>query len=444
MRSGLTKSLKLSDIFGLGFMTFAFYLGAGNIIFPPLAGFMAGEHLLAAMVGFLLTAVGLPLLTLVAVARGSAGQGSSGWTAMTRHLPTWAATALAIAIYIIMGPAFATPRTGLVAYEMGLKPWLGDAGQHGLLLYSLLFFTLVILVSLNRGRLLDAVGKYMTPVLMVMLLILAVGVLVNPQGAQPEASGDYTDTPLIKGMLEGYNTMDTLGSLMFGALIIGLLQRRGIEDYPSQFKYLTIAGLISAVGLSAVYISLFYLGNSAAGVVTNVDNGGAIVNAYVLSLFGHSGQLILAAIITLACFTSAVGLLCASADYFHGLAGWTYRKWVLLMGCVSILVANVGLSQLISLSIPILVAIYPVAIALVLVTFAQGRFGRPRLAFRAVLLVAFLFGCLDGLGAAGMQMDAFAFLPLFDKGLAWLLPTLLTCGLGMLQRPRETLATEAA
>ncbi len=288
---------------------------------------------------------------------------------------------------------------------MGLKPWLGEAGQHGLLLYSLLFFALVILVSLDRGRLLDAVGKYMTPVLMVMLLSLAVrSWLTHKAPCQRPAA--TTRIRRSSGDAGGYNTMDTLGSLMFGALIIGLLQRRGIEDYPSQFKYLTIAGLISAVGLSAVYISLFYLGNSAAGVVTNVDNGGAIVNAYVLSLFGHYGQLILAAIITLACFTSAVGLLCASADYFHGLAGWTYRKWVLLMGCVSILVANVGLSQLISLSIPVLVAIYPVAIALVLVTFVQGYFGRPQLAFRAVLLVAFLFGCLDGLGAAGMQMDA--------------------------------------
>lgn len=425
-------------------MTFAFYLGAGNIIFPPLAGFMAGEHLLAAMCGFLLTAVGLPLITLIAVAKGSSGGCAGGWTGMTRYLPGWAATALAIAIYIIMGPAFATPRTGLVAYEMGLKPWLGESGQHGLLLYSLLFFALVILVSLNRGRLLDAVGKYLTPALMVMLLVLAVGVFMAPQGTMPDASGDYVETPLIKGMLEGYNTLDTLASLMFGALIIGLLRRKGIEDYPSQFKYLTIAGLISAAGLSAVYISLFYLGNSAAGVASDTSNGGAIVNAYVLSLFGQPGQFILAAIITLACFTSAVGLLCASADFFHSLAGWTYRKWVLLMGCLCILVANVGLSELIRLSIPVLVAIYPVAIALVLVTFAQGGFGRPRMVFRAVLLVAFLFGCLDGLGAAGMQMDAFAFLPLFDKGLAWLLPTLLTCGLGILVRPSGKLVAEAA
>ncbi|HEH9400913.1 TPA: branched-chain amino acid transport system II carrier protein [Aeromonas sobria] len=444
MRLGLTKSLKLSDVFGLGFMTFAFYLGAGNIIFPPLAGFMAGEHLLAAMCGFLLTAVGLPLITLIAVAKGSSGCGAGGWTGMTRYLPAGTATALAITIYIIMGPAFAIPRTGLVAYEMGLKPWLGDAGHEGLLIYTLSFFALVILVSLDRGKLLDAIGKYLTPALMAMLLILAVGVFMAPQGTMPDASGEYISAPLTKGMLEGYNTMDTLASLMFGALIIGLLRQKGIEDYRSQFKYLTIAGLISAVGLSAVYVSLFQLGNSAGGVASDVSNGGAIVNAYVLSLFGQPGQFILAAIITLACFTSAVGLLCAGADYFHGLTGWAYRNWVMLLGALCALVANVGLSQLISLSIPVLVAIYPVAIALVLVTFLKRWFAHPRLVFRGVLAVAFLFGCLDGLGAAGMKMDGFAFLPLFDRGLAWLMPTLLACMVGILVRPGTKLAAEAA
>ncbi|MGL5498391.1 MAG: branched-chain amino acid transport system II carrier protein, partial [Aeromonas sobria] len=340
--------------------------------------------------------------------------------------------------------AFAIPRTGLVAYEMGLKPWLGDAGHEGLLIYTLSFFALVILVSLDRGKLLDAIGKYLTPALMAMLLILAVGVFMAPQGTMPDASGEYISAPLTKGMLEGYNTMDTLASLMFGALIIGLLRQKGIEDYRSQFKYLTIAGLISAVGLSAVYVSLFQLGNSAGGVASDIRNGGAIVNAYVLSLFGQPGQFILAAIITLACFTSAVGLLCAGADYFHGLTGWAYRNWVMLLGTLCALVANVGLSQLISLSIPVLVAIYPVAIALVLVTFLKGWFAHPRRVFRGVLAVAFLFGCLDGLGAAGMKMDAFSFLPLFDQGLAWLMPTLLACVVGIVVRPSEKLAAEVA
>ncbi|MGY3865614.1 branched-chain amino acid transport system II carrier protein [Aeromonas bivalvium] len=425
----MTKSLTLSDVLGLGFMTFAFYLGAGNIIFPPLAGFLAGENMTLAMFGFLVTAVGLPLITILAVAKAG-----NGWAGMTKLLPVGIASALAVAIYIIIGPAFAAPRTGLVAYEMGLKPFLGEMGAQGLLIYTLVFFGAAILVSLNQGRLMDAIGKLLTPVLMLLLLVLAIGVFVAPQGTMPVAVADYQNDAFIKGILEGYNTMDTLASLMFGALIVDILRKKGINDYQSQFKYLAIAGVISAIGLAVVYISLFQLGNSAAGVATDTSNGGAIVSAYVLSLFGQPGQFILAAIITLACFTTAVGLISACADFFHNLTGMAYRKLVVILGAACALVANVGLSQLISLSIPVLVAIYPVAVALVLVTFLKGYFGRPRLTFRLVLAVAFLFGCLDGLGAAGMKMDAFAFLPLFDKGLAWLLPTLVACGLGVMVR----------
>jgi LIVCS family branched-chain amino acid:cation transporter len=423
----LTKSLTLSDVLGLGFMTFAFYLGAGNIIFPPLAGFMAGENLLPAMFGFLITAVGLPLVTILAVAKAG-----NGWAGMTRLLPTGVATVMATAIYIVIGPAFAAPRTGLVAYEMGLKPFLGDAGQAGLIGYSIVFFVLAMLVSLNQGKLMDAIGKYLTPVLIVLLLVLAGGVLLNPQGAMPPASGEYVNHPLIKGMLEGYNTMDTLASLMFGALIVDLLRKKDIHDYRSQFKYLAIAGSISALGLSVVYVSLFQLGNTAMGVVSAASNGGVIVSAYVLSLFGMPGQFILAAIITLACFTTAVGLISACSDYFHHLTGVSYRTLVLIMGVICALVANVGLSQLISISIPVLVAIYPVAVALVLVTFLKQQFARPTLSVRVVLTIAFMFGCLDGLGAAGMKMSAFSFLPLFDKGLAWLLPTCAACVFFML------------
>lgn len=436
----MTKSLTLSDVLGLGFMTFAFYLGAGNIIFPPLAGFMAGEHLLPAMFGFLMTAVGLPLVTILAVAKAG-----NGWAGMTRLLPAGVATMMATAIYIVIGPAFAAPRTGLVAYEMGLKPFLGDAGQAGLIGYSIIFFALAMLVSLNQGKLMDAIGKYLTPVLIVLLLVLAGGVLLNPQGAMPPASGEYVNHPFIKGVLEGYNTMDTLASLMFGALIVDLLRKKDIHDYRSQFKYLAIAGLISAIGLSVVYVSLFQLGNTAMGVVSAASNGGVIVSAYVLSLFGMPGQFILAAIITLACFTTAVGLISACSDYFHHLTGVSYRTLVLIMGVICALVANVGLSQLISISIPVLVAIYPVAVALVLVTFLKQQFARPTLSVRVVLTIAFMFGCLDGLGAAGMKMNAFSFLPLFDKGLAWLLPTCAACVFFMLlPRRNDEAVGEAA
>ncbi len=414
--------MKATDLLGLGFMTFAFFLGAGNIIFPPLAGFMAGEQMTPAMLGFLITAVGLPLLTILAVARAG-----GGLLTMTRLLPAGMGTVMAVAVYLIIGPAFAAPRTGLVAFEMGIKPFLGEAAeQSSLTLFSLLYFGLAMLLSLNQGRLLDAIGKVLTPVLVLLLGVLAVAVLVAPQGAATQTAADYVANPAIKGLLEGYNTMDTFGALMFGMLIIDVLKEKGVTDKTLQTRYLMRAGVMAAIGLALVYIALFRLGGTAGGLVVNPGNGGVIVSTYVQSLFGATGQLILAAIVSLACLTTAVGLISACGDFFNRL--WprlSYRALVIGISGICALVANVGLSQLISLSIPVLVAIYPVAVALVMVTFLHQRFANPRQGFRLVMLVALLFGTLDGLQAAGLELAQFDFLPLFDLGLAWLLPTLL-------------------
>lgn len=438
----MNQTMKTADIIGLGFMTFAFFLGAGNIIFPPMAGFLAGESMSWAMLGFLLTGVGLPLLTILAVARAG-----GGLLTMTRLLPPSIGVAIAVAAYLIIGPAFATPRTGLVAYEMGLKPFLGAAaGQGSLIAFTVAYFGLTLFLSLNQGRLLDAIGKILTPVLVLLLLVLAMAVLVAPQGVVPAPSGDYVAHPGIKGLLEGYNTMDTFGALMFGMLIIDVLRDKGITDQRLQTRYLIRAGLIAAAGLALVYVSLFRLGATSGGLISNPGNGGEIVALYVAKLFGPAGQLILAGIVSLACLTTAVGLTSACADFFHTL--WpriSYRTLVVAMCAICALVANVGLSTLISLSIPVLVAIYPVAIALVAMTFLKDLYAHPRLAFRLVLLVSMLFGALDGLKTAGLNLELFQFLPLFNQGLAWIIPTLTIMVLsGLPRQPAQTLAEEQA
>ncbi len=438
----MNQTMKTTDIIGLGFMTFAFFLGAGNIIFPPMAGFLAGESMSWAMLGFLLTGVGLPLLTILAVARAG-----GGLLTMTRLLPPSIGVAIAVAAYLIIGPAFATPRTGLVAYEMGVKPFLGDGASQGTLIgFTVAYFGLTLFLSLNQGRLLDAIGKVLTPVLVLLLLVLAVAVLIAPQGVVPAASGDYVANPGIKGLLEGYNTMDTFGALMFGMLIIDVLRDKGVTDKTLQTRYLIRAGVIAAVGLAFVYVSLFQLGATSGGLMVNPTNGGEIVALYVSKLFGSAGQLILAAIVSLACLTTAVGLTSACADFFHTL--WprlSYRALVVVMCATCALVANVGLSTLIALSIPVLVAIYPVAIALVAMTFLKDYYAHPRLAFRLVLLVSMLFGALDGLKTAGVNLDLFNFLPLFSLGLAWILPTLVAMVLAWLPRqPVCGLAEEQA
>ncbi|WP_116475165.1 branched-chain amino acid transport system II carrier protein [Zobellella maritima] len=429
----MNKSLSTFDVLGLGFMTFAFFLGAGNIIFPPLAGFLAGENLGSAMFGFLITAVGLPLAGLVAAALAGGGLPTMG-----RDLPPVVIAIMGSAIFIIIGPAFAAPRTGLVAFEMGVKPFLDNPGQASLTLYTIVFFGVALLLSLSQGRLLEAVGKLLTPILLLLLVVLAVSVFVNPQGTQPEVTEAYLSQPFVKGFIEGYNTMDTFASLLFAILILDVLRKKGVTDSKAQSRYLLMAALIAAAGLGFVYTSLFILGGTSLGVVESAGNGGEIISAYVLALFGTPGLWVLAAIVTLACLTTAVGLISSCADYFHNLTGkGNYRGWVVLIAAACALVANVGLNTLISVSIPILVALYPVAIALVLATYLRPLMKSPVFAFRLIIAVAFVFGLLDGMQAAGLNMSAFDFLPMFGVGMAWVLPTLAAAVLGLVTGKTE-------
>ncbi|WP_076540840.1 branched-chain amino acid transport system II carrier protein [Shewanella sp. UCD-KL21] len=419
------NNMSIGDTVGLGFMTFAFFLGAGNLIFPPFAGMLAGENMTLAMLGFLITAVGLPLAGLIAIAKANGK--------VMAMLPAFAATALAISIYIIIGPAFAVPRTGLVAFEIGARPFLDSADaiiqlgglslNKAQLFYTIGFFALAMLLSLFPGKLLDSVGKVLTPILIFLLVGLALSVIITPSAAIQAASGDYINSPLSKGILEGYNTMDTLASLIFGMLIIDILRKKGITDSKAQTRYLVRAAIIAASGLAFVYVSLFYLGATAGDIALGAENGGQILTNYVTHEFGTMGTILLATVVSIACLTTAVGLITACSEFFNELLPKiSYKAFVIFFGVVCATVANVGLTQLIHISIPVLMTIYPVAIALVAITFLTERFPRPEFSHRLVLSIALFFGIFDGLQVAGVDTSFLSFMPLHAEGMAWLLP----------------------
>ncbi|EGU61908.1 branched-chain amino acid transport system II carrier protein [Vibrio nigripulchritudo ATCC 27043] len=436
----MNQKLKTTDVVALGFMLFAFFLGAGNIIFPPLAGQLAGENLFPAMSGFLFTAVGLPLITIIAIAVAG-----GSWEHLSKHLPKQVATLIVVLIFIIIGPAFAAPRTGLVAYEMAVKPFIANAEQMHLTIFSIAFFTIAMFFAWSQGKLIDTIGKVLTPVLFIGLITLAVSVFLNPQGVPTEAQGEYVTQPLIKGFLEGYNTMDTFGALMFGILIVDALRSKGITESKPTTKYLISAAVIAAAGLAFVYVSLFYLGSTSGTVAAGADNGGVILSLYVQALFGASGQTVLSVIVLLACLTTAIGLISACSDYFSSITKINYKTWVVVIGVACAVVANVGLSQLISLSVPVLFALYPVAIALVALVFVRDRLPNPRVAYRVVVLVAFVFALLDAAKVSGINVNAFNMLPLFEVGMAWLMPTMaaIIC-MFFIGAPRKELSEEAA
>ena len=417
----MTTELKLWDILALGFMTFALFLGAGNIIFPPMVGLAAGEQLWPAALGFLLTGVGLPLLTVVALARVGGGM-----PALTAPLGKAAGIVLGVAVYLSIGPLFATPRTATVSFSMGIAPFVGDTPLH-LLLFTCGYFALVLLLSLYPGKLMDNIGKLITPILILALLVLGGAAFVLPAGALGAASGAYVQQPLAEGFLQGYQTMDALGALVFGVVIVNAIRSQGIQDARLHTRYAIAAGLIAALGLGLVYVSLVYLGAHSAQLVPDANTGVQVLTSYVQHTFGPVGLWLLAAVILLACLTTGVGLVSACGVYFSQLLPLSYRTVVVSISVFSLGAANLGLAQLIAIAVPALYTIYPVAIALVALSLLSRCWRTPRRIFRPVLLVALGFGLLDGVKAAGLEQwipTALLSLPGSSMGLGWLLPVL--------------------
>lgn len=415
--------LKGLDLLALGFMTFALFLGAGNIIFPPSAGLAAGEAIWPAATGFLLTGVGLPLLTVVALARVGGGMDR-----LTAPLGGVAGTILAVAVYLAIGPLFATPRTAVVSFEMGVAPFTGNSTMP-LFIYTAMFFAAVLFLVLNPGQLVDRVGKFITPVLIAALLVLGGAAFFSPAGDIGTTAESYRSNPLIKGFLEGYLTMDTLGALVFGIVIATAIRDHGVSEPTLITRYSMIAGVIAAVGLSLVYVGLFYLGATSQGIAGDAQNGVQVLTTYVQHTFGTPGSLLLAVVITLACLTTAVGLTAACGEFFSGLLPVSYRVVVIVFTLFSLLVSNQGLTQLISVSVPVLVGLYPLAIMLVALSLLDRCWVSPRRVFVPVMAVTLVFGVADGLLAAGftnMVPDLFTTLPLAEQSMGWLVPVLVT------------------
>ena len=415
--------LKGQDLLALGFMTFALFLGAGNIIFPPSAGMAAGGQIVPASIGFLLTGVGLPLLTVVALARVGGGMDR-----LTAPLGRWAGLALAVAVYLAIGPLFATPRTATVSFEMGIAPFSGNTAGP-LFIYTSLFFLAVLFLVLNPGRLIDRVGKFITPVLLAALLVLGCAALFAPAGPIGETAESYQASPLLKGFLDGYLTMDALGALVFGIVIATAIRDRGVTEPALVTRYSMIAGVIAAIGLSLVYLALFYLGATSQGIAADAANGVQILTTYVHHTFGNTGSLLLAAVITLACLTTAVGLTTACGEFFSGFLPVSYRTVVVVFTAFSLLVSNQGLTQLISVSVPVLVGLYPLAIVLVALSLLDRLWISQRRIFVPTMAITLIFGVVDGFAAAGFDQlvpELFKQLPFAAQGMGWLLPVLVT------------------
>ena len=402
-------------------MLFALFFGAGNLIFPPFLGQNAGENTLPAMLGFLATAVILPVLGVVVVAR------FDGLEKLGRHVGKRFALVFAVLIYLSIGPGLGIPRAASVPFEMAVAPYLPENanGTLWMLLYSLVFFLAALWLCLNPGKLVDRIGRGLTPALLALLLVLFVSFLFRGEVRVAAPQEAYRETPFLKGFSEGYNTMDTIAALNFGLVISTTLGSFGLTEKKERIRYTVLAGIFAGSILTLVYAMLSYMGMCSSGTYEIQENGAWTLRQIVYQVFGSTGAVLLAAIFTLACLTTCVGLINSISQYFSMLfQKVSYRAWVFLITFFSFLVCNLGLTMILSISIPVLNAIYPVSIVLILLGLSHRLWAGNPYVYPVTVAGTGAVSVLFALGEAGVPLGALTSLlhrlPLYRLGFGWL------------------------
>lgn len=450
----MKQTISFSTYAVIGTMLFGMFFGAGNLIFPIQMGQLAGTNYWPALIGFLTTAIGLPFLGVIAF--GLSGSNSLRELAGRVH-PIFGLS-FSIALYLTIGPFFAIPRTATVPFVVGFEPFIDP--QYGSLLlgiFSLVFFAIVFYFSLNPAKIVDYIGKYLTPAFLIFLFILIIIAILKPMGAFGQPIGDYIDLAFITGFKEGYNTMDALASLAFGIVVINAIKRQGITDKKEIAKATLKSGIFAMALMMLIYGLIAYMGASSVSSIGTYENGGLIFAAVAQHYFGRYGAILLAVIIVLACLKTSIGLIISCSEFFHEVfPKISYKMFATILCLVSFIIANFGLNNIIQFAIPVLMLLYPLAIVLIILALCSPLFSNKRSVYASAIIFTFFVSLFDGYSTLvaslpGLSFSLFEsikefyseFLPMYDLGLGWILPAIVGIIIGLLW-PKPATEKQAA
>ena len=440
----MKRKLTFKEYVYVASMLFGMFFGAGNLIFPVHMGQLAGNSFWPAIIGFLVTGAGLPLLAVAALGISR----SSGLYELASKVGKPYSMFFTCALYLTIGPFFAIPRCATTSYTVGLEHILpvGHVRLY-LFLFTLAFFIAALLFSLYPGKILTWVGKILNPCFLVFLGILVIVAMLNPSASISSVApaGDYATQPFFAGFLDGYNTMDILAGLAFGIVVVRVIQGLGVEDPDAVASNTVKAGVFSCLLMGVIYLAVTVVGVQSRGLFETSENGGIALAQIAQHYLGNVGLFILAATVTLACLKTAVGLITSCgetfADLFPGLM--SYRSWAIVFTGVSFLFSNLGLSTIIEYSIPVLMFLYPLAITLILLALFGRFYGHDRRVAVCVTVFTLVGALYDFVRSLplwlltschldGVLETLKETLPLAKLGLFWLCPALIGLALGLI------------
>lgn len=443
----MKKTLTWKQRILVGGTLFGMFFGAGNLIFPVHLGQLAGQNVLPAMIGFIITAVGIPILGVAAIGITH----SDGLQTLSVKVGKGYSYFFTTVLYLTIGPLFAIPRCATTSFTTGVAPMLGEGTSAGLalFLFSLVFFAFVLFFSLRPGGITMWIGKLINPIFLVFFSILLISALIHPGAAvsqvQPEAG--YESGVLFSSLIEGYGTMDAIAGLAFGIVVIDIIRQMGVSDDDAVAGDVLRSGILTGILMIVIYVLSILMGAQSRGLFATSENGGIALAQISGHYLGSVGSIVLALTITFACLKTSIGLVTSCSDAFERMfpKALSYRAWAILFTVFSFCVSNVGLSAIIGYSLPVLMLLYPLAITLILLALFGKLFGHDKRVYVSVTILtgfAAIFdfikslptAVVEGLHLNGAIAFARAVFPWYDLNLGWVVPAFVGLALGLILR----------
>ncbi|PIH03112.1 branched-chain amino acid transport system II carrier protein [Clostridium combesii] len=419
------KKTSPKDFIVIGFALFAMFFGAGNLIFPPFMGKLVGDQAPIAIIGFLITGVGLPLSGIIACAKIN-GTFSDMSERVGGKFSIIATTALILAI----GPMLAIPRTAATTYELGIHPVFPSVPP---IVGVAIYFIICLAFVLRPSGIVDNIGKILTPALLVLLSIIIIKGLVSPLG--PVINTNF-EGAFSKSLLEGYQTMDAMASVIFASIILTSVRAKGYEDERDIISATIKSGVVAIAGLAFVYGGLMILGSQTSQTIPGEIGRSALVVEIVKMDLGNIGTVILGLSVGLACLTTAIGLIATGAEYFSSLTNGkvSYNAFAVIISAVSALLGTGGVEKIVKFAVPVLQILYPIVIVLIIITLA-GKLVRNNNVVKATVYTTLVISVLDTIntlsgGNVGFLKGLIGIIPLSNVGFSWLVPAIIAFIIG--------------
>lgn len=427
-------SKKTRDILIVGFALFSMFFGAGNLLFPPYLGMVSGKNWFISFLGFIIADAGLSLLVIVVAAKNKGILDEiliRGGKKLARFI--------GCASILCIGPFLAIPRTAATTYEMSVLPFMNDSNVVISVIFSIIFFVITYALTIRATKVIDIIGKILTPILIISLLALIIKGVITPIG--PISSSSMIDRSLFsEGISQGYLTMDALGSAAMASIMISTIISKGYNDPKDQISMTIKAGLVSGLALAIVYGGLTYLGATLSTMHDLNTSQALLVVAATEGIFGEPGKILLAIMVLFACLTTSIGLTSSAAKYFSDISNGklSYEKIVTAICIFSAVVSNFGVSTIIKFSIPILQTIYPVMIILVILTIFTNKIKNDN-TFKGAAYFVFVSSILSVVNSLTGSFDFINVLPFSSLGFGWVLPGIIGAIIGSFVKTKNSM-----